>query len=296
MIGRRSSSPVLLPTGNITGLLLIFIAMWYAGASQGNGAAYLLFFLLMSVIIVSAPKTLVNLKSLQVTVESAKSAFAGQEITLPVEVGNLSRNSRHAITVSLPDGSGEAATLDEIPAAQAARGMIHFTVVKRGEHAISQIVLTSDFPLGFLRARSRVAVSQRYIVYPKPEGDPNLPPAASRPASHNAKSPIGGDDFTGVRAYVPGESQRHIDWKAVARGLPMMTKQFTAENDGELHFDFSTLPQAGVEARLSQLALWVIEAERLRRRYSLRLPFQEIPVSLGEAHYHRCLRALALHA
>jgi len=296
MIGRRSSSPALRPTGNISGLILIFMAMWYAGASQGNGAAYLLFFLLMSVIIVSIPGTLANLKSLQVTAESVKSAFAGQEIALPVEVGNLSRHSRHAIAVSLPDGSGEAAMLDEIFAGQSARGTIHFPVVKRGEHTISQIVLTSDFPLGFLKARSRVAVSQRYIVYPKPEGDPRLPPAASRPASHNAKSPSGGDDFTGVRAYVPGESQRHIDWKAVARGLPMMTKQFTAENEGELHFDFSTLPQARMEARLSQLALWVVEAERLRRRYGLRLPSQEIPVSLGEAHCHRCLRALALHS
>ena len=41
-----------------------------------------------------------------------------------------------------------------------------------------------------------------------------------------------GDDFAGVRAYVPGESQRHIDWRAVARGQPLMTKQFAAEAEG----------------------------------------------------------------
>jgi uncharacterized protein (DUF58 family) len=107
---------------------------------------------------------------------------------------------------------------------------------------------------------------------------------------------VQGDDFTGVRSYVPGESQRHVDWKAVARGQPMMTKQFAAENDGTLHFDFSTLPMQGVEARLSQLALWIIEAERTRRRYSLRLPGADIPAALGESHYHKCLQALALHA
>jgi uncharacterized protein (DUF58 family) len=45
---------------------------------------------------------------------------------------------------------------------------------------------------------------------------------------------------------------------------------------------------------LSQLALWVIEAERAHRAYGLRLPGIELEPSLGEHHFHRCLRTLAL--
>ncbi|HET7873338.1 MAG TPA: hypothetical protein VFL42_12545, partial [Terriglobales bacterium] len=44
----------------------------------------------------------------------------------------------------------------------------------------------------------------------------------------------------------------------------------------------------------SQLALWVIEAERARRPYSLRLPNTNIAPAVGEAHFHRCLRELSL--
>jgi uncharacterized protein (DUF58 family) len=73
-----------------------------------------------------------------------------------------------------------------------------------------------------------------------------------------------------------------------------MTKQFATEGDGELEFDFETLVSRGMEQRLSQLALWIIEAERARRRYSLRLPSVEIPASLGDTHCQNCLRALAL--
>jgi uncharacterized protein (DUF58 family) len=97
-----------------------------------------------------------------------------------------------------------------------------------------------------------------------------------------------------VRDYVPGESQRHIDWKAVARGQPLMTKQFTAEADGAVHLDFSAIAFAGTEERLSQLALWVIEAERAQRSYGLRLPGTEIPPAAGQSHFHQCLRALSL--
>jgi uncharacterized protein (DUF58 family) len=57
--------------------------------------------------------------------------------------------------------------------------------------------------------------------------------------------------------------------------------------------DFSVLRFGDVEARLSQLALWLIEAERARRLYSLRLPGTEIPPAVGESHFHECMRALS---
>jgi uncharacterized protein (DUF58 family) len=71
-----------------------------------------------------------------------------------------------------------------------------------------------------------------------------------------------------------------------------MTKQFAAETEGSVHLDFSALCFADVEMRLSQLALWVIEAERAQRPYGLRLPGTEIAPSIGESHFHQCMRAL----
>jgi uncharacterized protein (DUF58 family) len=72
-----------------------------------------------------------------------------------------------------------------------------------------------------------------------------------------------------------------------------MTKQFTAEAQGFVDLDFSALRFGDVEARLSQLALWLIEAERARRPYGLRLPGTEIPPAVGESHFHQCMRALS---
>jgi uncharacterized protein (DUF58 family) len=61
-----------------------------------------------------------------------------------------------------------------------------------------------------------------------------------------------------------------------------------------VHLDFAAIRFADAEARLSQLALWVIEAERARHPYGLRLPGSEIPPALGESHFHECMRALSL--
>jgi uncharacterized protein (DUF58 family) len=282
-------------TTSFAGLLFVLAAIWYAASSQNNAASYLLLFALLSVFLVSIPRTLSNLGGLQATAESVKPAFAGQEVSLPVEIMNESRATRYAIALALLDLGDARERIDEIPAGKAARTMLRFPATTRGEHEIGRLHLSSVYPLGFLRVLKQLSSPQRYVVYPKPAGDQRLPAETARSGKRSSRAELGeGDDFAGVRPYVRGESQRHIDWKAVARGQALMTKQFTAESDGLLYLDLAALPFDDLEAQLSQLTLWVIEAERARRPYGLRLPTVEIRPSLGESHFHRCLRALAL--
>jgi uncharacterized protein (DUF58 family) len=293
--GSSKSRFPLAPTRSFFGLLFVLAAVWYAASSQNNAASYLLLFALTSVFLVSIPRTLSNLGGLQAAAESIKPAFTGHEVSLPLEISNESRATRYAIDLTLPDLSDACERINEIPAGKAARTVLRFPARTRGEHEIGRLYLTSVYPLGFLRALKQLPSPQRYVVYPKPAGDQRLPAETVRSGQRTSRRELGeGDDFAGVRAHVRGESQRHIDWKAVARGQALMTKQFTAESDGLLYLDLAAVRLDDLEARLSQLALWVIEAERARRPYGLRLPPIEIPPSLGEPHLHRCLRALAL--
>ena len=291
----RKAAPPLWPTNAFVGLVFVLSAMWYAAASQNNAAVYLLLFALTAVFLVSLPHTMLNLGGLKLTAESVKPTFAGQEVSLPVEIINRSAAARHGIILSLPDSKSVTERIDNIPPGQATRATVRFPAPNRGEHQIESLCLTSVYPLGFLRTMKHVPAQQRYVVYPKPAGDPKLPVGRRHSEQIRSQPEIGeGDDFAGVRPYVLGESQRHIDWKAVARGQAQMTKQFTAQASGSLYLDFAAVRSAHTEDRLSQLALWVIEAERARRPYGLRLPSTEIPPSLGDLHYHRCLRTLAL--
>ena len=292
---RDGAVPLILPTRICAALVFVLAVMWYAGASQNNAAAYLLLFALAAILLVSIPHTALNLSGLKATAESVKPTFAGQEISLPVEVINESRATRYGIAVSLPESEAAREMIDELPAGKAARVMLRFPAERRGEHPIGMLCVATVYPLGFLRARRRFTASQRYLIYPEPAGDSKLPATSEPAAPALPRSDFGeGDEFAGVRAYLPGESQRHVDWKAVARGQPMMTKQFATESHGRLILDFDAVPSSDVEVRLSQLARWIIEAERARRPYGLRLPGTSITPSVGDAHFHRCLRALAL--
>jgi len=189
----------------------------------------------------------------------------------------------------------EAELVDEIPAGQAARTAIRFPAVRRGIQEITSLTLASVYPLGFLKARRTVAVRQQVLVYPEPAGDVNLPLSSIGDHSAAQMVQLEGDDFAGVRPYQLGEAQRRIDWKAVARGQPLMSKQFARETGGALSLNFEATGKEGVEERLSQLALWVIAAERARRPYRLVLPMLQTPTGIGEVHYHECLKALACY-
>ena len=282
------------PTASFAGLLFVLAVMWYAASSQNSPAVYLLLFALIAVFLVSIPHTLINLAGITIALESAKPAFAGQEVSLPVEIMNASRATRNGIDLALSGPGKKRKRIDRIPAGKAARVTLRFPARQRGAHKIGTLCLTSAYPLGFVRVLKKFAASQTYLVYPKPAGDLQLPLGRARAPHSRPQADIGeGDDFAGVRPYVTGESQRHIDWKAVARGQPLMTKQFAAEAEDFVRLDFSAFHLADVEDRLSQLALWVIEAERARRPYGLRLPSTEIPPAVGESHFHQCLRALS---
>jgi len=280
------------PNRNTLGLAAILLAMGYAGASQNNGAAYLLCFLLVSLVATSTIHAWANIRGLDLTVDSIPPVFAGEALQAPVALSSSLRREHFAVTV----GQGKApysVKFDAVPATGAIRGSISIPTERRGRFTEVRISMESIFPLGFLTARKVITVPQVHYVYPALRGSLPLPRSNTPTLQTKGGQRTAGDDFGGVRAWLPGESQRHIDWKAAARGQPLLTKQWAGEIDEILRLDWAALGDLGIGSKLSQLARWVVQSEKLGAQYELLLPNQKIPASRGDRHYHACLRALA---
>jgi uncharacterized protein (DUF58 family) len=102
------------------------------------------------------------------------------------------------------------------------------------------------------------------------------------------------DEWAGLRPFRDGDSPRQVDWKAYAREAPLLVKEYAAGASELRLFDFAQLAHLDVEARLSQLARWVVEAEGSGDRYGLVLPQVQLLPDRGPEHRHRCLAALAM--
>ena len=90
-----------------------------------------------------------------------------------------------------------------------------------------------------------------------------------------------------------GDAPSRVDWKASSRGIGMFTKQHTGDNAGDLWLDFA-ITNGEFEARIAQLAQWVVDAHSARQRYGLTLANLSLAPNDTEAHYHACMQALAL--
>jgi uncharacterized protein (DUF58 family) len=156
--------------------------------------------------------------------------------------------------------------------------------------------LSTQFPLGLLYSWSRpLALPLRCLIYPAPAGKTPFRAALTESArADQGLRPGSGEDFIGVREYVPGDSLRHVDWKALARTGEFTTKQFGGGYERSLWLDWDALEGYGTEARLSILCRWVLDAEQQGLRYGLRLPGVALAPAQGERHQQECLRALAL--
>jgi uncharacterized protein (DUF58 family) len=292
-----------------TGLWLIFGpilgCMWLAAVNYSNNLVYAILYLIASLSFISVFHTWRNLSSLRVEHIRIQPAFADEEIRVEIYLRNATKRPVYGVffaRVGDEAGLSRRATPLRSTGGRGARiepedsfmAEVVFPAGRRGMYRFRSLLLKSSYPFGLVWASFRVTIDAAYFVYPQAKGNaiwPELHPSGEygSPASQRP-----GDDFSGVRAYSPGESLRHVDWKAFARGRPLSVKQFTGGSGHELWLDAGEMHHLPLEARLSQLALWVVNAEKAEIPYALKLGRVSLPLGLGAIQERRALEALAV--
>src|ERR1700677_452617 len=87
------------PNRNAVGLGAVLLAMAYAGASQSNGAAYLLCFVLAAVSAVSAIHTWANVRGVAISSDPIAAVFAGEPLKVRVAASSALRRDHFSIDV-----------------------------------------------------------------------------------------------------------------------------------------------------------------------------------------------------
>jgi uncharacterized protein (DUF58 family) len=278
---------------NRHGLLftLVLMALALAAVNYSNALAYLLTFLLASMAVVSLLHAQRNLLKLRVTAGGGDPVFAGEPAALRVCLHNDS-GARYALRVESAYGVLPAF---DVPARDTRCVVLSVPTVKRGWLDCPPFTVASVFPLGITRAWSRrLTLPARCLVYPKPAEAAPWQTAAGVEGESRPGVLQDGDDFTGLRAYQPGDVPARISWKTLARGQGLHTKDFRAPLAESIWLDWETLAPHDTETRLSLLCRAVLDAEDSGLAYGLRLPGVAFEPDSGAIHRHRCLEALAL--
>jgi len=261
-----------------------------ASINYALSLGFVLTFTLASMAGVAMLHTWRNLAYLKLRPGRSDAVFAGETARFTVSVETPSQ-ARFSIAMRRRDG--EPVYADVVPGETAAIAL-PASASHRGLVRCGRIEVFTRYPVGLFHAWSYVDFGVALMVYPRPDPMAGTPPAQSR--SYNEEGiPVAGDEeFNMLRAYRAGDPPRQIAWKALAREQGLLTKEFSAMASSELWLDWEDARGADVEARLSVLCQWVLQAEGYGQSFGLRLPGTEVEPARGEAHRNRCLEALAL--
>lgn len=280
----------ILPTA--TGLLFagVLLVMLFGAITYNNSMGHLFTFLTGSMALVSILHTYRNLVQLRFAGGKAPPVFAGDRAGFEILVTNPVPLPRFGIQLQ-PRGEQPVST--DLTAQQTARVIVHRSATRRGVLPLGHCTVSTRYPLGLFRAWAHLELQAECLVYPRPGPERPLPQSLAYKPHESGDKGRGVADFVGFRDYRPGDSPRHVFWKAAAREQALLVKQFGGDRADEVWLDWQALPSMDTEQRLSQLCRWVLEADRSQQSYGLRLPGTEIAIASGISHKHRCLEALA---
>ncbi len=288
----------ILPTGAGWMLAATLLVLLVASINFQLNLGYLLTFLLAGSAVAGMHVGHGTLRGLSLRLSPPEPQFLGGGATLQVQLSSTRAAPRHGIALAL-HGSGQWVWTD-VPGAGSATVQVAFQPHRRGLHEVPALTAETRFPLGAFRVWTIWRPAAQLLVYPQPELPPPPLPAGEPQAGGAGSAPAQGiGEFDGVRAYRRGDPLKLVVWKKAAQALAagsdgLVSRDAQQAQRQALWLDPALTSLADPEARLSRLAAWVIQADRLGVEYGLRLPGVEIAPDTGAAHRHRCLEALAL--
>ena len=307
----------ILPTPVGWMMVLTLLVLLVASINYQLNLGYLLTFLIGGSVLVGMHVAHNNLRGLHLNLNLSlarnsaanKVQFATENATFEVILSSTSKNVRYGIGLRLADLEDSANwTWVDVPAQGSTTLEVTGQPMPRGLHPLPTLLAETRFPLGTFRVWTVWRPAAKIWVYPAPEMQaPALP--MGEPSSGEVKlSPVqASGEFDGVRSYRRGDPLKQVVWKKAAKvwgdagehetdaTSQLISRDMQHTQAQVLYLDFSRTGCATVEASLSRLCAWVIQADQLGLTYGLRLPRLEISPAQGEAHKHQCLQALAAY-
>lgn len=304
----------ILPTREGIIYAIMILVMLAAAINFNNSLVFFFTFLMAGIGIISMHMTQQNLLGLQFSIGHVKPVFCFQNLNIPLTItqsdDNSTKNflftnrlSNYSIAIQLQEQTTVKSTLSSPALLKTLIDVLHHETtvlqlssptLKRGYFELPFLTVSTRFPLGLFRAWSNIILNSNALVYPEPVSQVDYKAQNGSDSEGLGTQGRGFDDFSGFKSYQPGESLKHIHWKAYAREQGLLSKTFSGSNNREYWIDWSELSGA-VEHRLSQLSRVIIDAESRGDRYGLVLPGTTIRINQGLTHQHRCLKALALY-
>ncbi|MDH4226287.1 MAG: DUF58 domain-containing protein [Deltaproteobacteria bacterium] len=280
-------------------IALILIGL--AAINTGNNLLYLITAALMSLIIVSGLLSESTLRRLTVEREMPKHIYKDTEAPAALHVGNGKKKlASFSFTVNEMQSAGISSAAQYVLKLQPFAKLTLYTPFvfkKRGYAELTGFELSTRFPFGLFRKGRAIVSPGRVLVYPSVNVNVSDDIRIFSESGTSGVSRKGrGFEIYGLRDYAVGDDSRHIHWKASARALKLMTREYEKEAEKKALITFNNFRDSNdaFESAVDRAASSAYRMIRLGYRVSLKTLTFETPYGFGTEHLHTILSKLAL--
>lgn len=265
-------------------LVMLFMAFIYL-----NNLIYAAVFFIISLSIQNMIRCAKNVENFDMHLTNIDPLFAGEVGRIPCEAQSKKLQKLYDIELYHPLMTTELTVVPLIYKKKEERFHILIQPPLRGEFSVGHIKVVSRFPFDFFKSWKTLAFEQKFLVYPERKGTSLF--------DAHSKFLLGKDedDFQHHEEYHISSPPQRLDWKVYARTQELYVKKYSSQSVMNASFNWDDLTHfSSVEAKLSQLSLWIYEAHHHQMEFSLKLPHRYFASSGSRSHYHECLKELAL--
>lgn len=275
--------------------LLLVVLCWLVATNYENNLVFGITCLLTAIFVVAILHSFANLSGLKIACLRVHTGHAGHPLTIELVFHQSGKRLRESLTLGF--AGHEPLTVD-MAAAEETRIKLAFIPSRRGLIDPGRLRVESLYPLGLFRVWTQIDLAIRCLVYPSPQAALNRRTTAASSVDGDEGLIVqvfeGGEDFTGLSDYRPGDSPKRIAWKQLAREQGLYTKHYGSAQDERLWLDWDAFPGLDTEARLSRLCGLLLSIVPLDIPYGLKLPGLTIAPNITDTHRLQVLRELAL--
>ncbi|MDH3712798.1 MAG: DUF58 domain-containing protein [Gammaproteobacteria bacterium] len=198
--------------------------------NRGIALLYAVVALTLAALLLSHVLAWANMRGLRVIRDRAVAPAPGETPLLRYRLRAPGR--RHFLLIDEPQLATVTGTMiaqfDRETVIERELGELH-----RGVYPLSTLHVSSAYPFGlFSREREVVQKPHKLVVYPRLHDVLRLPEPLVQAHTADAEAVLqrrrGWEEFAGVREQRPGESLKHVHWRASARQNQLMVKEYEA--------------------------------------------------------------------
>ncbi len=289
--------------------LLLLLITFVAGVNYGNNLILGLFFYLLSLWLMAAILTFLQVSSLAVRLERVELAQAQGVMWVYFWVINQKGAPARQIRMSFEEmapvtllseaeqaiyAQASSVTLNAVATQTLVRLPIIATA--RGQVVLPRLTVESVYPLGVVRSWAYGYFSSTGYAYPAPlsfDWQQMDKVSAGDDEYYSNYYQAGQSDFDMLDEYVEGESLARVSWAHVARGMGMLTKRFADSVGSEEVLSYEAMPAHHHEERLAQLAFAILALQESGGAFRLALPSGVGELGAGEKFVQDSLLRLA---